>query len=1511
MILTDSLPIHDLFSEAAARWKDRTAVCFDGRELSYSELDAESNRLARLLRQEGVSRGELVGVLMDKSEFLPVALLGILKSGAAYVPLDPLQPLLRLKEIAVQARLRTVVIHSGSAGKANQLAEGTPLLKKIVPVNEGLFRCSSEPLESVNTTEDLACVLFTSGTTGVPKGVMLHHRGLVNSLASNYREFGLNENDRYLNVSPYGFDMSLFEIFSPLLGGGCLCLLPSSDVQDPWIIARSLEQYRITVWNSVPTTWSLWTNLLGPRLRPDLGSLRLAFLGGERLPVAFINRAAEHLPNTQLVNVYGPTETSIWMSCHPVEVPLPKGTERVHVGKPIANVQVYIIDPDDATRLCGPGEVGEICISGVGVACGYLHDEARTQASFIPNPFVAEGGRLYRTGDLGTWLPGGNLDIVGRRDMQVKIRGFRIELGEIESQALTCPGIVRTAAAVRETSDGSKEMLCFAVSESEKDIDALRAHLKERLPAYMLPHRICRVDSIPVNGNGKTDRTALIQQWQQADKSPSSLPEASPEFSPAVSAEELRRTVEEIWTSVLEHSDFQGDTSFFDAGGDSIKVVKVKMSLDDSFPGAVDVADLFTHPTVDSQTRMLADKLGGSQAEAAAAQAEERPAANRNAASLQFAGADRREWAEAAGENDVAIIGLACRLPGSESPEAFWSMLEGGETPIGVMSESRLKAIHPIGAGTRPEQASRGAFLEEIDRFDALFFHMSPKEAGLIDPQQRLLLEVVQETLDYAGYGGSKLAGSRTGVFVTASSSDYMAAIAQSPAAKEPFALLGNQPNMVANRISYFLDLHGPSVFVDTACSSSLVAVHQACRSLLAGECAMALAGGVALHLSPERFSVVNNLNITSPSGRCLPFDEKADGTVAGEGAGAVLLKPLRAAIEDGDFIHAVIKGTAVNHGGRAAVLTAPNPAAQSAVIREALERSGCEPGSISYIETHGTGTPLGDPIEIQALEKVFAPASPAADIHIGSVKGVIGHLGEAAGIASLVKTVMALRSRTLPGQPQFDKPNPELHLGRTPFRIAKTFAPWETPDGVRRAGISSFGLGGSNAHLIVEQAPERPAVPAGTERPAHLLTLSAWTAEALEEQIRQIARRFQSDPELSLPDACYTLNTGRMRLPVRYAAVLSDGGQWSAWQNEEGGEPRGSRPFSAGGSVPPGAGKDHVFVIGDGPGMLRCARSLYESNPRFREGFSRLLNLPPGSDAAALLTNPQAPDAVRFAAGCLIAEQWKTWAPSSRIAGLGTGALAARCVRGEWTAQEAMLRLWGGEKTPEESGDFSVLSLTELLTNEAGPGAAVAGVGLEERRAELAAAVELGFEPVMDLLDEAPEDEVLLRQLARLFVQGVELDGESWDAGYSRRKALLPSYPFQRRRHWFAEALEDAEPAAAPAAVAPAEVAVLPVKPAEQRILNEEELAAFLVEAIQSLLVEPVEFGVDTDFADIDLDSLILVELNSMIREHTGVAVNPRLLYEYPSARLLAAAIMSKAQEETSEETEEVNHVH
>ncbi|HVA91732.1 MAG TPA: polyketide synthase, partial [Chloroflexota bacterium] len=461
----------------------------------------------------------------------------------------------------------------------------------------------------------------------------------------------------------------------------------------------------------------------------------------------------------------------------------------------------------------------------------------------------------------------------------------------------------------------------------------------------------------------------------------------------------------------------------------------------------------------------------------------------------------------------IAIVGMACQFPGAPDLASFWRLLRDGGSAVGPVPSDRWSMDQFEGnASTEPGTLNcrAGGFLPRIDQFDPLFFGISPHEAAFMDPQQRLVLETAWAALEGAGLAPDRLAGTATGVYVGIATSDYARLRGDVPEMREFYAATGGSFAIAANRLSYLLDLRGPSLAVDTACSSSLLAVHLACAGLRQGEITTAIVGGVNVILDPEVSVSLAEGGALSTTGACHTFDARADGYVRGEGCGVLILKPLSAARRDGNPILAVIRGTAVNQDGKSNGLTAPNGLAQEAVIGLALRNAGIRPREISYVETHGTGTPLGDPIEVAALQRVLGTdRSGDEPCFLGSVKANIGHLEAAAGVAGLIKTVLALRHGEIPCQPTFRTLNPAIDLAGSALVIPTSRVAWPAGPIPRRAGVSGFGFGGANVHVIVEEAPRVSAQSAGANMLDHRwqgLLLSAPDAERLRLQCAALA---------------------------------------------------------------------------------------------------------------------------------------------------------------------------------------------------------------------------------------------------------------------------------------------------------------------------------------------------------------------------------------------------------------------
>ncbi len=637
--------------------------------------------------------------------------------------------------------------------------------------------------------------------------------------------------------------------------------------------------------------------------------------------------------------------------------------------------------------------------------------------------------------------------------------------------------------------------------------------------------------------------------------------------------------------------------------------------------------------------------------------------------------------------DEIAVIGLTGRFPEARNVDEFWRNLRDGVESILPLTDEELLASGVNRALLEnPNYVKASSSLDDIELFDAAFFGFNPLEAAIIDPQHRFFLECAWEALENAGYDPTRYRGA-IGVFAGASLSTYLIHLFSNRSLQSRISqfqlVMSNDKDHLATRVSYKLDLRGPSINVQTACSTSLVAVHLACQSLLAGECDMALAGGVSISVPSRRGYLYQEGNISSPDGHCRAFDAEARGTVGGNGVGVVLLKRLDEALADGDTIEAVIKGSAVNNDGALKVgYTAPSVEGQAKVIAEALALAGVDPETISYIEAHGTATALGDPIEIAALKKVLAAKTTKKNYcAVGSVKTNIGHLDAAAGVGGLIKTILALKHKQLPPSLHFTQANPKIDFANSPFYVNASLRAWEskTP---RRAGVSSFGIGGTNAHVIVEEAPSSQE--SGPSRDWQLLVWSARTESALEKMTDRLAGYLQTNAGVNLADVSYTLAVGRKTFDHRRMLVCRDGADaWGALARD---------PTRIVTQVQKPRARGVVFMFsGQGAQRVNMGRLLYESEATFREhvdrcaeillphlGFDLRTALYPNDQQTETAEHRLAQTAVTqpvlFVTEYALAQLWLQWGvrPAAMI-GHSLGEYVAACLAGVFSLEDAL----------------------------------------------------------------------------------------------------------------------------------------------------------------------------------------------------------------------------------------------
>ncbi|MFE0729509.1 amino acid adenylation domain-containing protein [Streptomyces antibioticus] len=1119
--------VQDLVDETVLRTPDAVAVAGQEEVLTYEALGARSDALASCLVARGVRRGDLVAVLLDRSPDLVVTLLGILKAGAAYVPLDPELPAARLTDIVTDSGTRLIVTQARHETRARGLADGSGTAAPALFVLDG-ERAALEaalgtgPAAVPVTADDLAYVIYTSGSTGRPKGVMIPHRGFTNLLGSLRREPGMAAADTLFAVTTVSFDMAQVELLLPLVCGARVYVCDSPTIKDVERLKERLARVRPTVMQATPATWSMlfhsgWRNPEGVRV----------FCGGEALPRTLKEFFRD--TGTEAWNLYGPTETTVYSTGGLVRHDRP-----TTIGRPVAHTQVHILD--ERLRPVPHGETGELCIAGKGLARGYANRPDLTAEKFVDHDLVP-GGKLYRTGDLARWTEDGEIDYLGRKDFQVKIRGYRIELGDIEYH-LGRHQDVAECVVVARGEDGAKQLVAYYVpSGAGTRADAFKEHLRALLPAYMVPDFYIPLDAVPLTGSGKVDRTALMRREVSAAPAP-----AARGKSAARSRRDVERDVLACWQEVLKVRDLTPTVSFFESGGNSLSAVLLADLISRRLGVPFAAADLFKYATaadvaahVWEQAPNPAEEADHEAPEPAAAAPAQEPAPER--ASLP--------------EDAVAVVGISCRFPDARDHWEFWENLKRGHASAGRWSEADLRAAGvPERVLRDPDFVPLRSGLDGKEEFDGAFFRLSPQHVELMDPQFRQVLLHAWKAVEDAGRDHREIPN--TGVYVSTGNHHYGAPddTGETPAAviEDPRQYLSwvmSQSGTVPSMVSYQLGFGGPSMSVHSNCSSSLSALALAARAVQTGETDFALvAAASANRVDGLGYVHKAGLNL-SGDGRVKAFDADADGMAGGEGVVALLVRRAADAVADGDHIYGLLRGIAVNNdGGDATGFYSPSVNGQSRLIRHVLDRTGVDPRTIGYVEAHGTGTKLGDPVEVAALTEAYRVSTEDTGYcGIGSVKTNLGHLDTAAGLAGSVKVLLSLYHGQLPPTLHYREPNPQLRLETSPFHVVDRLQDWPEAAGPRRAAQSSIGLGGTNAHAVFEEYVL--AAPARTDGPdvPQLVPLSARTRDDLVRAAAELSRHLTGPraAALRLDDVAHTLRTGRVAMACRVAFVVRD----------------------------------------------------------------------------------------------------------------------------------------------------------------------------------------------------------------------------------------------------------------------------------------------------------------------------------------------------------------------------------
>lgn len=1069
------------------------ALVSNEEEITYEELKNKVSLISSILINNYADE-EIIAISTLRSTQTIINILGILKAGKTYLPIDSNYPEKRIAQIVEDCAVKYYLKSSPD---------------DVLPLDPvDLNKLSTFDLGDKARSSKLAYILYTSGSTGAPKGVCVLHAGIINLLKWQINESFSGPGVNTLQFTRLSFDISVQEIFSTLCSGGTLHIVDSETIRDNRLLIQALVDRKIhRIFLPFVALQGIANEAESSKSYPEF--LNEVMTCGEQLKST---RAIKDLflkvDRARLFNQYGPTECT----CIVTQLALDENPETWDdlptIGKAIGGVEAMILD-EKLNPISEVGKTGEVYFSGVCVADGYLNKPELSTKSFFD--LESNGKRVYKTGDLGYWTEQGEIFFLGRIDDQIKISGFRIETGEIESVAANLAGVSQAAITVNEYEDGQKFLKLFFVSENDtvSEIELID-FLKERFPEYMIPTFCIKMQEFPKTTNGKIDRKALSKHNKVEN------PNAPNYIKPRSKVEQ---NLASIWQSVLGIDRVGRDDHFFELGGSSILAQKMAIQINQIYQREFSVTKIYQFPKLSAQAEFISEHEDSSQRKSEKVNSQQR--------------------------RDVAVIATSSRFPGATNSDEFWDLLLEGRESIRFFKLEELEGNEKKLAKEHANYIKARGVIDDIKTFDYAFFGLNPKIAAVMDPQQRLFLEVASEVLDSAGYIAEK-PGGKVGVFAGCSSNAYyqknIVFDSRLPQILGSIPIMSvNEKDYMATRVAYQLDLRGPAISIHTACSTSLVAVATAVQSIRNGECTMAIAGGSSVAYPIFSGHLFEEGSIMSHDGHCKPFDAAASGTLFSDGAGAVLLKDYDQAIADGDPVLAVIKGVGINNDGSTkSSFSAPSVAGQAEAIRMALADAQLSPDLISYVEAHGTATPIGDPIEIEALKLAFGSDVPLQSCAIGSVKGNIGHLNAAAGIAGFIKTVYALQRKTIPASIGYTKPNPAIDFEKTPFYVNSATNDWES-DQLRRAGISSFGIGGTNCHVVLEEFLKEDKINTSPENIEQTIFFSAKSEQSLSGYAGKLKDFVFKNPTLDLTQLGYNINKKNPGFPLGTAVRFKD----------------------------------------------------------------------------------------------------------------------------------------------------------------------------------------------------------------------------------------------------------------------------------------------------------------------------------------------------------------------------------